>query len=34
MLAFMHKLHKVAADIMMCIALGLGLPEDFFVKVK
>ena len=34
MLAFMHKLHKVAANIMICIALGLGLPEDFFVKVK
>ena len=34
MLTFMHKLHKVAAEIMTCIAIGLGLPEDFFTMVR
>ena len=33
MLCFMHKVHRVAMDIMSCFAVGLGLPEDFFVKV-
>lgn len=29
----MHKVHRVAMDIMSCLAIGLGLPEDFYVKV-
>ena len=33
MLAFMHKVHRVTMDIMSCLAIGLGLPEDFYVKV-
>ena len=33
MLGFMHKLHKVAMDIMSCIAIGLGLPEDYYMQV-
>ena len=33
MLFFMHKVHRVAMDIMSCFAIGLGLPEDFYVKV-
>lgn len=33
MLCFMHKVHRVAMDIMSCFAIGLGLPEDFYVEV-
>ena len=33
MLGFMHKVHVVALDIMSCFAIGLGLPEDFYVQV-
>ena len=27
---FMMQCHEVAARIMSCFAVGLGLPEDFF----
>lgn len=30
----MHKVHKIAMDIMTCLAIGLGLPEDFYTKVQ
>ncbi len=34
MLTFMHKVHRVAMDIMSCLAIGLGLPEDFYLQVQ
>lgn len=33
MLGFMHKVHAVAMEIMSCFAIGLGLSEDYYVKV-
>ena len=34
MLTFMHKVHRVAMDIMSCLAIGLGLPEDYYLQVQ
>lgn len=34
MLTFMHKVHRVAMDIMSCLAIGLGLPEDHYLQVQ
>ncbi len=34
MLTFMHKVHRVAMDIMSCLAMGLGLPEDYYFQVQ
>ena len=34
MLAFMHKVHRIAMDIMSCLAIGLGLPEDYYFQVQ
>ncbi len=34
MLTFMHKVHRVAMDIMSCLAIGLGLPEDYYFQVQ
>lgn len=33
MLRFMLQCHEVAARIMSCFAIGLGLPEDYFVDL-
>lgn len=33
MLEFMHKVAKVADDIMACFAVGLGLPGDYYQEV-
>ena len=30
----MQQNHEVTMRIMACFALGLGLPEDFFVEVR
>lgn len=32
MLTFMHKVHRIAMDIMSCLAIGLGLPEDYYFQ--
>ena len=34
MLTFMHKVHRIAMDIMSCLAIGLGLPEDYYFQVQ
>ena len=33
MLHFMLQCHEVAARMMSCFAIGLGLPEDYFVDL-
>lgn len=33
MLRFMLQCHEVATRIMSCFAIGLGLPEDYFVDL-
>ena len=33
-LSFMQTMHPVAMRILSCFATGLGLPADYFVKVR
>lgn len=32
-LKFMHRVQHVSEQLMVCLARGLGFPDDYFVKV-
>jgi isopenicillin N synthase-like dioxygenase len=32
-LEFMHRVQHVSEQLMVCFARGLGLPDDYFIKV-